>query len=280
MTRIGSVHQTVGYAKYVEKVLGWRSLVVDGTLLFRMAPGLYTSYYMTSMPEKCRDRLLFATCHPLSGLAGNVQHATFLLDLTQGKGDIWRRMDRDSARKLVRRAEERGVVVREALSEPDVRAYWELLNTFRASKGLRRTPFSYTSELLRCLPGIARLFVAEKGGRMLAGQIVTAYDGYVLEWGLCRDPMLREALYPQELLKWKILEWSVDSGQKWYDFSGTGATEGIRRWKAKFGGKEVRFSGVHHPSIVRRLLLKAVNTWKAWSYRPSPEPVLRTWHGT
>jgi len=252
-----SVHQSDGYAEYIRRTLGWQAERVGRTLLFRMAPGVYTSTYLTEVPEGYEHKMMFATTHPLSGLPGNTNESTFIIDLSRGRDAVWEGMEKDSGRKLVKRAAERGVDVREATSSRDIEAYWKMLNAFRSYKGFQPTPIGYTTQLLACLPGVAKLFVAEKDGRMLAGQIITAYGGYVVEWGLCRDPLLREPLYPQELLKWRILEWCMDTGQRWYDFSGTGATEGIKKWKAKFGGREVKFHGIHHPTLARRVMLKA-----------------------
>ncbi len=171
--------------------------------------------------------------------------STFLIDLQQTKDSIISGFDKHSAKKNIERAEERGVQISE-INENNILQYHNLLNEFRVASG--NSPFEYedTYDLWKLLQKVGfKGLLATKDGIYIGGITFSFFNGYINEWGIARSNLdTAEKLYSQDLLKWKIIEWGIESKQRFYDLSGfnpnpsSGKEEGILRYKKKWGGKQ------------------------------------------
>jgi hypothetical protein len=132
-----------------------------------------------------------------------------VLDLTQGPEALFRQIH-TSARKNIRIATRKGVEVCEASTEDDFSAYYDVycrwLRSSRKKIVEAKIPSSVAMESYR-IRSNRRLFLARHDGQIIAASSVRFSPGGVLEYS--GNPSLEEhfLLKPNDLLKWKVIEW-------------------------------------------------------------------------
>jgi len=176
--------------------------------------------------------------------------ATFIIDLKEEIETIFKNTDKHSVQKNIKRSEERGVKVREIITEEDVRVNHKLLKEHR-----KRNKLSYTSKdntLLHFKIGKNKGvtgFLAEYNGKAIASITLIYLNGYLVEQGIARSSVdLEKKLYGQELLRWNIIKWGKKKKCRFYDLAGVKAENmttkenGIFKNKEKWGGKLISYS--------------------------------------
>ncbi|NYZ75472.1 peptidoglycan bridge formation glycyltransferase FemA/FemB family protein [Candidatus Micrarchaeota archaeon] len=173
------------------------------------------------------------------------KHATFLIDLTQGKEILWSNLDK-AARKAVTDCNASGVVVSKASSEEDVKDYLALLKSFRKKMGFLMPPFYPAVSFWAEYGGKnVDVYLAKQDGKLISGMGVVYFGGVVSEVAVARD--LDCKAYAQDAIKWAIIRWGAENGQTCYDLGGvspapvTPKEKGLYQFKAKWGGKLVPY---------------------------------------
>ena len=168
--------------------------------------------------------------------------ATFLIDLTKDKEELWSKVNK-SARKLVRRTLENGVVVRQINDVEEFDNYQRLVNENRRRNKVKEYPYSRAWWDCLVSKGFGRVFIAELDGELLGGLSVSLYNKYVNEWGAAlSDKAREEKIYASDAIRWKVIEWAKANGARYYDLTGVNPSpknakeEGIYRFKEKWGG--------------------------------------------
>jgi len=190
----------------------------------------------------------------LSGVATPLRietWATYLVDCQGPEDELWRRL-KHSARKSVRKAQERGLTVRRLQSRDEIPSYCRF--AARAARASGRAlvepdlPMAWD-----CLRPQARLefFVAELGGECVSGLGVRGQGAWISEVGSYQSVRDRaEQLGAQDLIKWEVIRWARSCGIRWFDLAGvnpepaTAKQAGIRQFKEKWGGCYVEFPRV------------------------------------
>jgi len=172
--------------------------------------------------------------------------STFIIDLKQDAKAIFSNTDKKSVQKNIKRAEERGVTVKEIKSEKELNSYYDLQKKFREENNL--VPYSKND----IVEGLIRLkkigymgFLAWYENFPIGAISFSTFNGYINESGIARSKIDTEKkLYSLELLRWKIIEWGIEHQCKVYDLSGfktsnrSSKEEGIFRNKKKWGGEQ------------------------------------------
>jgi peptidoglycan pentaglycine glycine transferase (the first glycine) len=145
--------------------------------------------------------------------------ATFLLDLTRGIDEIFRRM-RKSTRNEIRQAQRRGIEVREG-DEQDIGTFFRLM--LATCERQETEPAPATEDVLleiwkafRPRNGV-RLSIAEYEGRPVAGVFCLCFGGRVTLWKKGWSGEHRDR-NPNQLLIFEAIEWSHRNGYKCVDF--------------------------------------------------------------
>ncbi len=171
--------------------------------------------------------------------------STFLINLSDDLDDLWKKMEKKSARKNIERSKNRGVVVKEAGYE-DLSDWFELVKNVRSriDSSLTFADIESTWNTLRKL-GFA-VFLAYKNDIPIGGLGFSFFNSYVTEWGVGRSSLdYDEKLYSQDLIKWEIIRWSKKNNCKYLDLTGASPNpqnekeSGILRYKKKWGGKQI-----------------------------------------
>ena len=175
------------------------------------------------------------------------EKATFLIDLSKGKEEVWNKMDKHSVRKNISRSEARKVTIKK-MEKSDFSIY---LNIFEETS--KTTPFP-SIEIAekwwdKMKPVGHNGFLAYENETPVGGMAITTFNGYVNEFGIVRSKQDYSAkLYSQDLLKWKVIDWSISKNFRYYDLTGVTPDSsdekeiGIYRYKKKWGGELMKYS--------------------------------------
>ena len=175
------------------------------------------------------------------------EKATFLIDLSKGKEEVWNKMDKHSVRKNISRSEARKVTIKK-MEKSDFSIY---LKIFEETS--KTTPFP-SIEIAekwwdRMKPVGHNGFLAYENETPVGGMAITTFNGYVNEFGIVRSKQDYSAkLYSQDLLKWKVIDWSISKNFRYYDLTGVTPDSsdekelGIYRYKKKWGGELMKYS--------------------------------------
>src|SRR5579884_1526891 len=175
---------------------------------------------------------------------------TILLDLKSDEEALLARM-KEKWRYNVRLAARKGVQIRVATSEDDVRAWYRILQTTgeRDAFGIHTENYYLRAWHIFAPRGQARLFLAEKDGQLLAGIFVGLMAKQAIYLYGASSNELRQ-LMPNYLLQWEAIRWAKSEGATSYDFWGIPDTDdenesmaGVYRFKSGWGGSVVRFLG-------------------------------------
>lgn len=178
------------------------------------------------------------------------ERATFVVDLGQDVEELWRGMDKKSGRKNVERARKRGVRVEVIEREDEFKEYFRILVETRERSRVKVYEYQDSFALWDILGSNDAMkgFVAKKNGRVVAGILISTFNGYLNEWGAAHSSYsIENRLYANDLLRWHIIEWGHDEGYRCYDLTGVALKpkdvkeQGIYRFKKKWGGELVTY---------------------------------------
>jgi lipid II:glycine glycyltransferase (peptidoglycan interpeptide bridge formation enzyme) len=148
---------------------------------------------------------------------------------------------RASTRSNIRRAERKGVVVREA-GASGLPVYGELLAETSHRQGFSPYPLEYYADMLRQFGegDRAQLFLTECAGEVLSGALVIGYgDTVVNKMSVWSGQGSK--LHPNELMLWQIMCWAREPGYRYFDLEGI--AESVAR--AIVAGDELPEEGRH-----------------------------------
>ncbi len=183
---------------------------------------------------------------------------TITLDLTQPEEAILAGMSQGTRRK-VRMGPKKGVTVRVAAGEDDLRTLYALYTVTGERQGFLVRPAAYYREAWTRFieAGLATAFLAEWEGQPLAGLVLFHFGPKAWYFYGMSSSDERQRM-PTYLLQWEAMRWAKAHGYPVYDFWGAPDTFseddpmwGVYRFKDGFGGTVIRHIG-------------------AWDYAPSP----------
>jgi lipid II:glycine glycyltransferase (peptidoglycan interpeptide bridge formation enzyme) len=179
--------------------------------------------------------------------------ATLELDLALDEDALFGALEKDT-RWSVRQSEKRGVTVRDALGEPDLRSLYELYaETGRRARFITRT-WDYYRRIWGALTaaGHAKVRLAEREGAAVAGALVWRCGEREVYQSAATNDAGRTA-YAAYALLWRCIIEARRSGARRFDFGGIPVDVtrkddpmyGPYLFKKGFGGRPRRFVGAH-----------------------------------
>jgi len=199
---------------------------------------------------------------------------TIIVSLAGSEDDLLARM-KPKWRYNTRLANRKGVAVA-AGGSADVAAFHALMQVTgeRDAFGVHSAAYYRAALELLAPLGRACLLMASYKGQPLAGLMAMQFNGraYYMYGASSNE---QRNLMPNHLLQWRAMQWARAAGCRAYDLWGipdvdedpeTASLAGVQRFKAGFGGKEVRFVGAYD-QVYRPLLYRGVEL--AWRLRAS-----------
>jgi lipid II:glycine glycyltransferase (peptidoglycan interpeptide bridge formation enzyme) len=259
-----------GHLAYLPKgpVLDWSNDLLCSTLLHELnsylqsrgALALQVETGVESADATCE---LVAQRFATSRSAPAIQpRRTILLDLAPGEETLLAHM-KEKWRYNVRLAGRKGVTVRDAETEADVRAWYTLLRTTgeRDTFGIHTLDYYLHAWRLLTTHQHARLLLAEYEGRLLAGIFVSLFARQAIYlYGASSNE--QRNLMPNYLLQWEAIQWAKRSGAISYDLWGIPETDaedeamaGVYRFKSGWGGGIASFPGCYE-QVYRPIAMK------------------------
>lgn len=172
----------------------------------------------------------------------HLDYINFVIDLRQSEQELWSKLNK-RLRQKIRATFRRNVEIRDDNSLEGVERLYEML---RLSYGRAQVPLAgrdFFDATLANLPSESiRIRTAFWEGAPVASIYSLLYGKRVFSWyGGTRR---LHGLSPFACLVWDDIEWGCKNGFEIYDFGGAGWPHepyGPRRFKASFGGDEVRY---------------------------------------
>jgi hypothetical protein len=172
----------------------------------------------------------------------NTLTQTWIVDLRRGADDVWRGM-KERARRSVRKAEQAGLIVRDATAA-DLDAYYRLHVENYARTGATAHPRAYFEAIWHdFLPhGLARVWIAERDGIVVGARNFAVDKAAALYWtGAASEEALD--LGANSLLQWRAMDWMITEGIEWsesgeaFPAARSGKSKGLSYFKESFGGE-------------------------------------------
>lgn len=171
------------------------------------------------------------------------EYLNFVVDLQPGREVLWSRLKKN-LRQKIRSSHRKGVVIRDDNTPEGIERLYGML---QASYRRARIPLPRQSLFMSVLDSLPREWVrirtAYLGEQPVASIISLAFGDRVFSWygGTLRLP----GLSPFACIVWDDIAWAAEQGYRYYDFGGAGWPDeeyGPRKFKAQFGGTEVRYA--------------------------------------
>jgi len=146
-------------------------------------------------------------------------------------------------RNQIRKSGRRGVRVRSASDEADIRAYYELHTRVVAQKEWRgfEYPLQLFLELSR-LKDSTRLLVAEHEGRIVSGAVFLRDACSVLYWHGATDRDYSD-LFPSRPVFDEAIRWACETGAEFLNLGGSAGISSLEQFKSYWGaGAEMNWT--------------------------------------
>lgn len=169
-------------------------------------------------------------------------YINYLVGLQSDHDPLWKKLNK-RMRQKIRGTQRKQVVVRDDNTPAGVRRLYQLL---QVSYGLAKVPLVgrdlFENTLIHLPPECVRLRTAFQDERPIASIISLTFGDRVFSW--YGGTLRLNGLSPFACIVWDDIVWGCQNGFRHYDFGGAGWPHeeyGPRKFKADFGGQEVRY---------------------------------------
>jgi hypothetical protein len=213
---------------------GWERELDRGTLqqIVRFLTGPRTRGFVWTVRF---DHTALASGLASFGIASRTA-PTHVISLDGGYADAAARYSA-TIRNQIGKARRRGVEVRAASSESDVRAYYDLHTRLVEQKEWKgyRHPLVLFLELNR-LRDCMRLLVAEHEGRMVAGAVFLQDACSVMYWHGASDREYSNLFATRPLFD-EAIRWACETKARFVDLGGSAGIASLEQFKASWGAR-------------------------------------------
>jgi CelD/BcsL family acetyltransferase involved in cellulose biosynthesis len=260
-----ALHRTYGYEPIVYTTSPPGATLTNGIVFCRISSWL-TGRRMVSLPfaDHCEplvesheqwkgvfgslqrtldgEKLKYIEIRPLSAdllsgisLQKSDSFCFHTLDLRTSREDLFRRTDKNSVQRRVRRAEREALGFEEGCSEMLLRKFYGLLVLTRKRHNLPPQPIEWFRNLITFLRDRLTIRVVSSRHEPIASILTFSHrDTYVYKYG-CSDARYHN-LGAMPLLLWRAIQTAKDRGMQVFDFGRSDTTnEGLIRFKDNWG---------------------------------------------
>lgn len=166
---------------------------------------------------------------------------TQLVSLTDAD-TLYRRLSKGAKYRL-KQAQKKGVTVRTARTEEDIAAYFAIYQDTLKRWGdtaLATYPEELFFTIFRSDARAAKIWLAEKDGRIIAGAVRFYWNHIVFSW---HNASLKEFFdcAPNNMLLMETMKDALAKKYRWYDFAPSAGIEGVVSFKRSFGAEKREF---------------------------------------
>lgn len=148
------------------------------------------------------------------------------------------------AKSNLNQAKKKSVTVRTARTEQEIASYYAIYqNTLRrwGDNTFITYPKELFDEIVRKAGNSAKIWIAEKEEKIIAGAVIFYWNNIVSYW---HGASLQDyfSCYPNNLLHMEIIKDASAKKYQYYDFGPSGGQEGVVRFKRSFGTEKRAFT--------------------------------------
>ena len=169
----------------------------------------------------------------------------YRIDLQVGAtvDDLHNALDRDT-RRCIRKAAKDGLSIEPAMSENDLKAFYDIFQDFSVSKRFMARGYAYQKQLWGSYVarGRGRLFLAKFEGKVIGGLICVMFGRKCVAMHM-GTPYQYQKLQSYYAYVWESIRWAKENGCESYDFRGVGTTPTQEAFKRKFNPRVVALAG-------------------------------------
>jgi peptidoglycan pentaglycine glycine transferase (the first glycine) len=179
------------------------------------------------------------------------------IDLTKVNNaeEYFNLLDRDT-RRCIRKASKEGVVIEPAISEEELKIFYNIFKEFTVTKKFMSRDYEYQRSLWNTfiVNDMGRLFLAKYQGEIIGGLICIMFGSKYLAMHM-GTPYKFQKLQTYYAYVWESIRWAKENGCSWYSFRGVGTTPSQEYFKRKFLPEVVSLIGYYDypfsPSLYR-----------------------------
>lgn len=175
---------------------------------------------------------------------------TSIVDLDADPDRVWRGFKDRNVRTEVRQAAKKGIEVRDATGEDDLRQFYRLFSGLRLKHGVPPQSYRFFGNLWKHLwPQYMHLHVASYQGKHVASLVTLGYGSALCAAYIGSDPAYRSYRVHQ-ILFWKAMEMGCLKGYRAFDFLRTPKNaKDLRYFKDRWNAHEVDLDYLYHPLV-------------------------------
>ena len=193
------------------------------------------------------------------------------LDLRPGLDDIFRNFHKDCVQRKIRRAVREGLTCEEGRSDSLVATFYQLLLTTRRRHGLPAQPGEWFRNLIACVGDKAKIRVASKDGRPVAGILTLRYKHILVYKYGCSDRRFSN-LGGTQLLLWNAIQEAKNDQLFEFDMGRSDCdNSGLVLFKDRWGANRTMLVYLRYPVPRSRSISEVIqaSTGKyVWSRMP------------
>jgi len=228
--------------------------------------GFLVSYLQKALEQESwkyiEIRSVGRNMNPSHGPAHTESSTNYLLhvlDLQPDLTDIFRRLDRDSVQRRIRRADRANLIEESGRSERLLEEFYGLFVATRGRHRLPPSPFAWFKNLLQCQGNAATIRVARHAGKAVAAILTLRFRNVLYYKYGCSDERFK-SLGATPWLLWKAIVDAKETGATAFDLGRTeeGHT-GLLAFKSHWVSQAQLLNYWSFPYVSRT---KAVNGWQ------------------
>jgi FemAB-related protein (PEP-CTERM system-associated) len=173
------------------------------------------------------------------GLQSRTHRVSMRLDLPEDPEALWQGF-KGKLRSQIRRPGKEGCVARIGGAE-DLDNFYRVFAVNMRDLGTPVYPKAFFSQILSIMPDRTRLCVVERGGEPVAAAFLVSFRRQLaVQWASALRR--HNALSPNMLLYWTVLEHACRSGHEQFDFGRSTPGSGTYRFKEQWGARPLPLS--------------------------------------
>lgn len=150
----------------------------------------------------------------------------------------------ENRRRQIKKSIKSGAKIIEPENLQQLKQFYLILKDLYKTKVEKPLPSFEFFEKFYELDGTGKYLFVEFNGKIIGGMMCPVYRDTIYEWYVCGLDSEFKDQAPSVMATWAAIEYATNNGYKYFDFMGAGKPDddyGVREFKSKFGGKEVRF---------------------------------------
>lgn len=176
-----------------------------------------------------------------SGLVNTNNHISSILRLSKNQEDVWKNVKK-SRKRGIKKAQRKGVVVRELSSEKELKEFYMMVLETRKMQGVPPYPFSFFVNMYKYMKHHLKIFFSYYKDNPIAGVIFQLHkDSILYGYSMTYKKKALLKLYPMTMLIWEVIQWACKNNYRIFDFGITPIThKSLLYFKSSWGTENIK----------------------------------------